>query len=75
MPPDDPAWPPGKNSLKRETALRLWGHLRFFDYLSACAHPSLCLDRVKLIIFSRLQFRSLQGLRTESSLSSPSVTR
>ncbi|BGP24434.1 hypothetical protein JCM10295v2_003347 [Rhodotorula toruloides] len=37
MPPDDPAWPPGKNSLKRETALRLWGHLRFFDYLAASA--------------------------------------
>ncbi|GAA5904148.1 hypothetical protein JCM8208_003460 [Rhodotorula glutinis] len=47
MPPDDPAWPPGKNALKRETALRLWGFLSFFDHLSASArfkgymiHPS-----------------------------------
>lgn len=36
MPPDDPAWPPGKNALKRETALRLWGYLTFFDHLAAC---------------------------------------
>ncbi|GAA6049643.1 hypothetical protein JCM3770_005050 [Rhodotorula araucariae] len=47
MPPDDPAWPPGKNALKRETALRIWGFLCFFDHLSASArfkaymiHPS-----------------------------------
>jgi hypothetical protein len=24
MPPDDPALPPGKNSMKREMALKLW---------------------------------------------------
>ncbi|GJN89171.1 hypothetical protein Rhopal_002145-T1 [Rhodotorula paludigena] len=47
MPPDDPAWPPGKNALKRESALRLWGYLTFFDHLAASArfkaytiHPS-----------------------------------
>jgi len=45
MPPDDPAWPPGKNALKRETALRLWGFLCFFDHLSACVAPQCPLPR------------------------------
>lgn len=31
MPPDDPAWPPGKNSIKRQSALRLWNILAFND--------------------------------------------
>lgn len=35
MPPDDPAWPPGKNSLKREIAKRLWGVLVYQDWLAA----------------------------------------
>ncbi|GAA5958954.1 hypothetical protein JCM8115_000702 [Rhodotorula mucilaginosa] len=33
MPPDDPALPPGKNSMKREMALKLWGFMIFFDHL------------------------------------------
>lgn len=33
MPPDDVALPPGKNSLKRETVLKLWGFMSFFDHL------------------------------------------
>ncbi|GAA5873880.1 hypothetical protein JCM8547_008629 [Rhodosporidiobolus lusitaniae] len=37
MPPDDPAWPPGKNSVKREGALRLWAFLTFFDWIAASA--------------------------------------
>ncbi|KAM0787632.1 hypothetical protein ACM66B_003697 [Microbotryomycetes sp. NB124-2] len=35
MPPDDPALPPGKNSLKRETAKRLWAVLVYQDWLGA----------------------------------------
>lgn len=31
MPPDDPALPPGKNSMKREMALKLWGFMIFFE--------------------------------------------
>ncbi|GAA6038341.1 hypothetical protein JCM8097_003955 [Rhodosporidiobolus ruineniae] len=31
MPPDDPALPPGSNSVKRETAVRLWRHLVNID--------------------------------------------
>ncbi|GAA5871056.1 hypothetical protein JCM3774_005099 [Rhodotorula dairenensis] len=33
MPPDDPALPPGKNSMKREVALKIWGFMIFFDHL------------------------------------------
>ncbi|GAA5981692.1 hypothetical protein JCM10908_004568 [Rhodotorula pacifica] len=33
MPPDDPALPPGKNSMKREVVLKLWGFMIFFDHL------------------------------------------
>lgn len=35
MPSDDPAWPPGKNSVKRESALRIWSALTFYDHLAA----------------------------------------
>lgn len=35
MPPDDPAFPPGKCSLKRESAKRLWGVLVYQDWLGA----------------------------------------
>jgi hypothetical protein len=31
MPPEDPAWPPGRNSLKREMAKRLWAVLVYQD--------------------------------------------
>lgn len=31
MPPDDPALPPGKNSIKRETAVRLFNMLVAMD--------------------------------------------
>ncbi|GAA6022558.1 hypothetical protein JCM10207_006585 [Rhodosporidiobolus poonsookiae] len=37
MPPDDPAWPPGKNAVKREGALRVWSFLTFFDHIAASA--------------------------------------
>ncbi|BGP15860.1 hypothetical protein JCM10213v2_003849 [Rhodosporidiobolus nylandii] len=35
MPPEDPAWPPGRNSLKREMAKRLWAVLVYQDWLGA----------------------------------------
>ena len=35
MPPDDPAFPPGKNSMKREIVLRLFGLVRFMDVMAA----------------------------------------
>ncbi|GAA6002401.1 hypothetical protein JCM10207_001101 [Rhodosporidiobolus poonsookiae] len=35
MPPPDPAWPPNACSVRRETALRLFGILSFLDYMSA----------------------------------------
>ncbi|GAA5984284.1 hypothetical protein JCM11641_005902 [Rhodosporidiobolus odoratus] len=35
MPSDDPAFPPGKNSVKRQTALRCFGILTFLDTISA----------------------------------------
>lgn len=35
MPPPDPAYPPGANSIKREGAIRLYGFLVFLDYMSA----------------------------------------
>ncbi|GAA6042286.1 hypothetical protein JCM8097_000615 [Rhodosporidiobolus ruineniae] len=35
MPPPDPAWPPNPCSIRRETALKLFGLLSFFDYISA----------------------------------------
>lgn len=31
MPPEDPAFPPGKNSLKREMSKRLWAVLVYQD--------------------------------------------
>ncbi|GAA5842582.1 hypothetical protein JCM11251_004909 [Rhodosporidiobolus azoricus] len=37
MPPDDPAWPSGKNAVKREGALRIWAFLTFFDHIAASA--------------------------------------
>ncbi|KAI5480447.1 C6 transcription factor [Pseudohyphozyma bogoriensis] len=44
MPLDDPSWPPGKNSVKRQSALRLFGSLLFMDWLSAGARfPSYML--------------------------------
>ncbi|GAA5914226.1 hypothetical protein JCM6882_004755 [Rhodosporidiobolus microsporus] len=35
MPPDDPAFPPGQNSVKRQTALRVFGLLSFLDTVAA----------------------------------------
>lgn len=35
MPPDDPAFPPGKNSLKRQWALRIWNKFVFLDAMFA----------------------------------------
>ncbi|GAA5839527.1 hypothetical protein JCM5353_002777 [Sporobolomyces roseus] len=40
MPSDDPAWPPGKNSVKRESALRIWSALTFYDHLAAISRFS-----------------------------------
>ncbi|BGP37248.1 hypothetical protein JCM10449v2_001153 [Rhodotorula kratochvilovae] len=37
MPPEDPAFPPGPNSVKRQTALRVWGLIAFVDTISANA--------------------------------------
>ena len=49
MPPDDAAWPPGKNAFKRQLALRLWANLQWADWMSATSsarsysiHPSYC---------------------------------
>ena len=38
MPPDDPAWPPGKNSIKRNQALRVWMALQWADWKCASAN-------------------------------------
>lgn len=35
MPHDDPAFPPGKNSMKREIVLRLFSLIRFMDVMAA----------------------------------------
>ncbi|KAK4702031.1 hypothetical protein P7C70_g4194, partial [Phenoliferia sp. Uapishka_3] len=35
MPVDDPAWPPGRNSMKRESAKRLWACLLYQDWVGA----------------------------------------
>ncbi|KAL8281363.1 hypothetical protein RQP46_006397 [Phenoliferia psychrophenolica] len=35
MPLDDPAWPPGRNSLKRESGKRLWACLLYQDWVGA----------------------------------------
>ncbi|GAA5928234.1 Zn(II)2Cys6 transcription factor [Sporobolomyces koalae] len=40
MPPDDPAWPAGKNSVKRENALRIWSSFTFYDHLAAISRFS-----------------------------------
>ena len=73
MPPDDPALPPGSNSLKRETAVRLFHHLVNIDtYLSDS--PSLrCyvsphLNRTRKLDQSRQQPRGV-GEETELTIS------
>ncbi|GAA5967920.1 hypothetical protein JCM3765_001787 [Sporobolomyces pararoseus] len=43
MPGDDPAWPPGKNSVKRENALRIWSAFTFYDHLAAISRYSTYL--------------------------------
>ncbi|BGP47966.1 hypothetical protein JCM10450v2_003835 [Rhodotorula kratochvilovae] len=79
MPPDDPAWPPGKNALKRETALRIWGFLCFFDHLSASArfkaymiHPSHTttppLSNVNWNQLSPTEWRIAPSPRSDASL-------
>ncbi|GAA5924076.1 uncharacterized protein JCM15063_005540 [Sporobolomyces koalae] len=35
MPPDDIAYPKGKNSVKRQTAIRVWGIIAFLDIVTA----------------------------------------
>ncbi|GJN87791.1 hypothetical protein Rhopal_000746-T1 [Rhodotorula paludigena] len=49
MPPEDVAFPPGPNSVKRQMALRVWGLITFLDTVSANArlgayliHPDQC---------------------------------
>ena len=53
MPPDDPAWPPGKNAVKRHMALRLWMALQWADWMAASArfrcymiHPAQCTSQL-----------------------------
>lgn len=53
MPPDDPAWPPGKNAVKRYIALRVWMMLQWADWMSASARfrcytiqPEQCTSQV-----------------------------
>ncbi|KAJ5730331.1 uncharacterized protein N7483_004839 [Penicillium malachiteum] len=53
MPPDDPAWPPGKNAVKRYMALRVWMMLQWADWMSASARfrcytiqPDQCTSQV-----------------------------
>ncbi|OJJ45899.1 hypothetical protein ASPZODRAFT_133766 [Penicilliopsis zonata CBS 506.65] len=52
MPPDDPAWPPGKNAVKRHLALRTWTALQWVDWMGASArfrsymiHPEQCTSQ------------------------------
>ncbi|KAJ5287072.1 hypothetical protein N7478_002758 [Penicillium angulare] len=53
MPPDDPAWPPGKNAVKRYMGLRVWMMVQWSDWMSASArfrcytiHPDQCTSQV-----------------------------
>ncbi|KAK9447080.1 uncharacterized protein V1518DRAFT_407373 [Limtongia smithiae] len=53
MPPDDPAWPPGKNAIKRHMALRIWMQLQWADWISASGrfrsyviHPDQCTSQL-----------------------------
>lgn len=47
------SWPPGKNSVKREGALRLWGFLTFFDHMAAFVLSSVSsfhLNRLTVLV-------------------------
>ena len=72
MPPDDPALPPGSNSLKRETAVRLFHHLVNIDtYLSDSpslrCYVSLDPDRERDCIQERARKRKAR--ETELTIS------
>ncbi|KAH8922669.1 hypothetical protein BT69DRAFT_221266 [Atractiella rhizophila] len=71
MPPDDPALPPGKNSLKRQMALRIFGIICFQDWMSATT-----VDRAYLINPSLVDSEPPMNINDDSlSLTSSSVTR
>lgn len=55
MPPDDPALPPGCNSLKREMAVRLWHHLVNIDSWLSDSPCFRCYVSAPLFASARLQ--------------------
>ncbi|GAA5868804.1 hypothetical protein JCM1840_005125 [Sporobolomyces johnsonii] len=67
MPPDDPAFPPGRNSLKREMAKRLWAVLVYQDWLGANS-------RNRSYLISPLHFDTDDPLNLNDSDLSPSTT-
>lgn len=61
MPDDDPAWPSGSNSFKREIARRIWISLVLLDRGTSALHhrePVIPLDSCKAVTF---QFAPLSG--------------
>ncbi|GAA5958019.1 hypothetical protein JCM21900_004747 [Sporobolomyces salmonicolor] len=67
MPPDDPAFPPGRNSLKREMAKRLWAVLVYQDWLGANS-------RNRSYLISPLHFDTDDPLNLNDCDLSPSTT-
>jgi len=67
MPPPDPAYPPGANSIKREGAIRLFGFLVFLDYMSATT-------RFKSYLLDPLQCEFLLSFSFEKDGTNDEVT-
>ncbi|GAA6060062.1 hypothetical protein JCM10212_003023 [Sporobolomyces blumeae] len=67
MPPEDPAFPPGRNSIKREMAKRLWAVLVYQDWLGANS-------RSRCYLISPMHFDTDDPLNLNDSDLSPSQT-
>ncbi|GAA5911475.1 uncharacterized protein JCM6883_005771 [Sporobolomyces salmoneus] len=67
MPPEDPAFPPGRSSVKREMAKRLWAVLVYQDWLGANS-------RNRCYLISPLHFDTDDPLNLNDSDLSPSQT-
>jgi hypothetical protein len=49
MPPPDPAWPPAACSMRRETALRLFHTLLFYDCRFSCVSNAACQAKMLMV--------------------------
>ncbi|GAA5980707.1 hypothetical protein JCM5350_006359 [Sporobolomyces pararoseus] len=67
MPPEDPAFPPGRSSVKREMAKRLWAVLVYQDWLGANS-------RNRCYLISPVHFDTDDPLNLNDSDLSPSQT-